>query len=111
MRFTELSAALLLAPLVAAHSSGHVPKIVGSGSKDIGKLKSRNILDGRTARAAGPEQVLSKRQGGADGRCGADHGNASCAEGYCCSTAGYCGQGGKNSDYLVDARNMLTSPV
>lgn len=96
MRFTEFSAALLLAPLAVAHSSGHMPKIVGSGSRDVGKLKSRNLLDDRAARVAGPEYALSRRQGGvADGRCGADHGNASCAEGYCCSIAGYCGKGRK----------------
>ncbi|RAR11499.1 carbohydrate esterase family 4 protein [Stemphylium lycopersici] len=92
MRFAELSAALLVAPLVAAHAGGHVPKIVGAGSKDLGRLRSRNILNGRNIDGA-PEQHLNKRQGGADGRCGPVANGATCAEGYCCSTAGYCGQG------------------
>ena len=108
MRFTKLSAALLVAPLVAAHAGGHIPKIVGAGFKDLGRLRSRNILNGRNVEGA-PEQHLNKRQGGADGRCGPVANGATCAEGYCCSTAGYCGQGRKTSIYPVDVSGMLTS--
>lgn len=111
MRFIEFSAALLLVPLVTAHSGGHIPKIVALGSKDIGKPKSRNVLESRAARVAGPEQALDRRQGGANGRCGADHDNASCDEGYCCSVAGWCGKGRKYYEYLVEVSELLTTPV
>ncbi|KAL6172731.1 hypothetical protein ACJQWK_01879 [Exserohilum turcicum] len=97
MRFIGVSIALLLAPPVAAHSDGHIPKIYGLGSSDIAKLKARNILDSHF-RLHGPSQPLTNRQGGANGRCGPDHGRASCAEGYCCSPSGYCGKG---SDYCA----------
>ncbi|CAI9631283.1 unnamed protein product [Alternaria burnsii] len=95
MRFSGLYAAGLIAPLVAAHGDFPVPKIVGLGPRDAGKLRARNILGGHATHAhvAGPEHRLKARQGGADGRCGPENGGASCAEGYCCSVAGYCGQG------------------
>ncbi|KAI4687419.1 hypothetical protein J4E81_008270 [Alternaria sp. BMP 2799] len=94
MRYTGLYAAALVAPLVAAHSDFPVPKIVGLGPREIGQLRSRNILGGHAAHVAGPNLRLTARQGGIDGRCGPNNGGASCAEGYCCSVEGYCGQGG-----------------
>lgn len=97
MRFSEIFSIALIAPLIAAHGEHHAaPRIVGLQRNDIGMMKSRNILGGHAARAANPEESmqLKARQGGnAEGRCGADNGCASCAEGYCCSIAGYCGQG------------------
>ena len=97
MRYSGLYAAALVAPLVAAHGGGDfpVPKIVGLGPREIGQLRSRNILGGHAAHVAGPNLRLTARQGGIDGRCGPNNGGASCAEGYCCSVEGYCGQGGK----------------
>jgi hypothetical protein len=102
MHIAGLSAALLVAPLVAAHGGiPGAPKIFGLGVRDIGKLKSRNILHGHVAHVARPEQRLSARQGGADGRCGPSNGCAVCAEGYCCSPSGWCGKGGRRlkTDY------------
>ena len=109
MRFSGLCAAGLIAPLVAAHSDFPVPKIVGLGPRDAGKLRARNILGGHAAHAhvAGPEHRLTARQGGADGRCGPSNGGASCAEGYCCSVEGYCGQGSKSFAYNCLERKML----
>ncbi|KAF1831063.1 glycoside hydrolase/deacetylase [Decorospora gaudefroyi] len=109
MLFTGLFVASLVAPIckVAAHGDLHgAPKIFGLGPRDVGKLKSRNILGGHAV-VARPQQGarLSARQGGADGRCGPEFGCASCAEGYCCSGAGYCGQGAdycKAPDCLLD---------
>jgi hypothetical protein len=98
MRFIGISAALLVAPIVAAHGGlPGLPKIIGLGSSDIAKLKSRNILGGHAAHVARPEQRLSARQGGADGQCGPNTavGCAVCDEGYCCSPTGWCGKGSK----------------
>ena len=94
MRYTGLYAAALVAPLVAAHGGGDfpVPKIVGLGPREIGQLRSRNILGGHAAHVAGPSLRLTARQGGIDGRCGPNNGGASCAEGYC-------GQGGRVFGY------------
>jgi hypothetical protein len=95
MRFTGLYAAALVAPLVAAHGDFPVPKIVGLGPREIGQLRGRNILGGQAVHVAGHKSRLAARQGGIDGRCGPNNGGASCAEGYCCSVEGYCGQGGE----------------
>ncbi|KAF1944874.1 glycoside hydrolase/deacetylase [Clathrospora elynae] len=102
MRLSEIFAASLVAPLVAAHSNiPGAPKIFGLSQHDFGKLKSRNILGGHnTPHVTRPRQgpQLNARQGGVDGRCGPDHGCASCAESYCCSPSGWCGQG---ADYCA----------
>ncbi|KAF2266832.1 glycoside hydrolase/deacetylase, partial [Lojkania enalia] len=94
MRFSEVFAASLVAPLVAAHSGvPGAPKMFGLGPNPIAKLKSRNVFDRpiHSNIQAGPR--LQGRQGGVDGQCGAAVGGASCAAGYCCSAAGWCGQG------------------
>ncbi|CAA9963626.1 chitin binding protein [Pyrenophora teres f. maculata] len=95
MRFTAFHAAALAVPLVAAHGHGdyHSPRIMGQETNDIGKLRNRPIMDARAARIVPHKNLLQARQGGAAGRCGPDHGNASCDEGYCCSPAGWCGKG------------------
>ncbi|KAF2120461.1 hypothetical protein BDV96DRAFT_266726 [Lophiotrema nucula] len=90
MRFSEVLAASLVAPLVAAHGDhgAGIPKLFGLNP---GQLKSRNIFDGpvRSNVQAGPR--LQARQGGVDGQCGSAASGASCAAGYCCSSAGWCG--------------------
>ncbi|KAF2255788.1 carbohydrate esterase family 4 protein [Trematosphaeria pertusa] len=96
MRFSEILAAssLVAAPLVAAHGDvPHAPKIWGLGPNPMQKLKGRNFAGPAARRAALPQHApqLNKRQGGADGRCGPEGGGASCDEGYCCSSAGWCG--------------------
>lgn len=95
MRFSELLAASLAAPLAAAHGGiPGVPKIWGLPARDVGRLKSRSIYGGHAEHAVVQGPQLHARQGGnAQGRCGPDGGGASCAAGYCCSGAGYCGQG------------------
>jgi hypothetical protein len=94
MRLSEILAASLVAPLVAAHAGiPGVPKIFGLPPKDIAALKSRNIFGGHHARSAYPAHGsrLQARQGGnADGRCGKEFGCATCDEGYCCSSGGWC---------------------
>ncbi|KAF2182165.1 carbohydrate esterase family 4 protein [Zopfia rhizophila CBS 207.26] len=95
MRFTEILAASLVAPLVAAHGDEipHMPKIFGRNP--IEGLRTRNAFQGHTARDVQPQQgsSLKPRQGGVDGQCGPSVGGARCASGYCCSAAGWCGQG------------------
>jgi hypothetical protein len=110
MLFLGLSAALLVAPIVAAHGDlPGVPKIIGLGLEDMGKLKSRNILGGHASRADRHKQRLSVRQeGGVDGRCGPDNGCGVCAQGYCCSPEGWCGQGRKKHYERSFMRNILT---
>ena len=93
MRLSNILTASLLAPLVVAHGDiPGAPKIFGLAPNDVAALKSRSILGGRAARAArsAHSSKLQARQGGLDGRCGKDFGCATCAEGYCCSSAGYC---------------------
>jgi hypothetical protein len=95
MRVYEVLTASLVAPLVAAHGGvPGTPKIFGLGHNGIAELKTRNILGGHAHRAAQHEHgSLHARQGGADGRCGKDFGCATCEEGYCCSSGGWCGKG------------------
>lgn len=88
MRFSEIAAAALVAPLVAAHGGDipGAPKVFGLPKE----LKARGPFAARAARhVAQPKQgpQLFARQGGVDGRCGPDFNGASCAEGYCCSGA------------------------
>lgn len=101
MRFSEIFAASLVAPLVAAHGGiPGAPKIFGLGQRDIGKLKSRDILGGHAAQIGGPNagaQLRARQGGDADHRCGPTAGEASCAEGYCCSASGYCGPVGDSA--------------
>ncbi|KAH7064378.1 hypothetical protein BKA63DRAFT_427426 [Paraphoma chrysanthemicola] len=101
MRLSTILAASLAAPLAAAHGSiPGAPKIFGLGDANaIAALKSRNFYGAHAARAAGSSHgsQLQARQGGdSNGRCGPNYGCATCAEGYCCSSGGWCGQG---SDY------------
>ncbi|KAF2866825.1 chitin binding protein [Massariosphaeria phaeospora] len=96
MRFSEIIAASLVAPLVAAHGD-HIPgapKIFGLGPNPIQKLKGRAPLGGLAEHHAahhGPQ--LHARQGGDGGRCGPAANGAKCADTYCCSSAGWCGIG------------------
>jgi hypothetical protein len=86
MRFSNVIAASLVVPFVAAHGGVHVPKIVGLGGSKVANFKSRNV-HGHATRAMRTKQgaKLNARQGGVDGRCGPEGAGASCDEGYCCS--------------------------
>ncbi|KAI4661115.1 uncharacterized protein J4E79_004925 [Alternaria viburni] len=87
MRFSQVAAASLVAPLVAAHGMEGMPRIVGLPRQ----LRASNPLAGYSgghAAEAGP--VIRPRQS-TDGRCGPDGGNQKCADNECCSSAGYCG--------------------
>jgi len=90
MHFSNVLAAAIVAPLVAAHGGiPGAPKIFGLPED----LKARAPTAARVLRHA-PEPkrgLLETRQGGQNGRCGPSFGGASCASGYCCSGAGYCG--------------------
>ncbi|KAF1919278.1 hypothetical protein BDU57DRAFT_527326 [Ampelomyces quisqualis] len=96
MRVSNILNALLVAPLVAAHSGvPGAPRIFGMAPNDIAAFKTRRTFGRHAARHAHSlhNSPLRARQGGADGRCGKNFGCATCAEGYCCSSSGYCGQG------------------
>ncbi|CAG5156679.1 uncharacterized protein ALTATR162_LOCUS4476 [Alternaria atra] len=87
MRFTQVAAASLVAPLVAAHGMEGMPRIVGMPRQ----LRASNPFAGFQDRhSAHPEPVIRPRQS-ADGRCGPDGNNQKCADNECCSSAGYCG--------------------
>ncbi|KAH3965203.1 hypothetical protein HBI56_196630 [Parastagonospora nodorum] len=90
MRFSKIFAASLVAPLVAAHGDIQgAPKLFG-----MKNLRARNPFAGHShvGHAAGSQ--LQARQGGdVEGRCGPEVGGISCEDGFCCSTAGYCGVG------------------
>lgn len=85
MRYTNVLAAALVAPLVAAHGSETpgAPKIFG-----LPKNLRRYPPVAQAVRSAAESQEarsLEARQGGQNGRCGPSFGGASCAAGYCCS--------------------------
>ncbi|KAI4610542.1 uncharacterized protein J4E87_010796 [Alternaria ethzedia] len=83
MRFSQVAAASLVAPLVAAHGMEGMPRIVGLPRQ----LRASNPLAGYSgghAAEAGP--VIRPRQS-TDGRCGPDGGNQKCADNECCSSA------------------------
>lgn len=89
MRFSDIIATSLVAPLVAAHGDhlAGMPKVFGLGNGAA--LKARN-MDRNSRRVATPKvarPLLNKRQGGVDGQCGPAVGGASCDPGYCCSGA------------------------
>ena len=109
MHFASVLTASLVVPLIAAHGNGHfhaAPKIIGLPRSNIGGLKNRNILGGHEAQNVSPRRgskLVSRQAGGdAEGRCGKDFGCATCNPGYCCSTAGYCGNG---SEYVQCAKS------
>ncbi|OAL47099.1 glycoside hydrolase/deacetylase [Pyrenochaeta sp. DS3sAY3a] len=89
MHISNVLAAVVVAPLVAAH--GGIP-----GAPSVFGLP-RELRDGLPVKArtlrhvSEPKGGLETRQGGQNGRCGPSFGGASCAAGYCCSGAGYCG--------------------
>lgn len=98
MRFSDVFAASLVVPLIAAHGADEFhapPKIIGLPSNAIGALRTRNVFGGHEARVARPNQskkLVARQAGGnAEGRCGKDFGCATCNEGFCCSLEGYCG--------------------
>jgi hypothetical protein len=86
MHFSNVLAAAVVAPLVAAHGGiPGAPRIFGLPED----LKARAPTAARVLRHA-PETkrgLLETRQGGQNGRCGPSFGGASCASGYCCSGA------------------------
>jgi hypothetical protein len=85
MRFSEVLAASLVAPLVAAHGGVQgAPKLFGLPND----VKIRNPTP-RAARAAaqGPHHLITRQGGNSENRCGPEAGNAVCAAGYCCSGA------------------------
>jgi len=92
MRFSDITTAALVAPLVAAHGGvPGAPKVFGL-PRDL-QADFKAPVTARTLRH--PVQarggLLETRQGGQNGRCGPSFGNAKCASGYCCSGSGYCG--------------------
>lgn len=92
MRFAEVLAASSVASLVAAHGGIQgAPKLFGLPG-DI-KIRTPSPRAARAAAAGvqGPHHLLARQGGDASNRCGPDFGDAVCAEGYCCSGAGYCG--------------------
>lgn len=91
MYFSSIIAATVAAaPVVTAHGGVQgMPKIFGMGA---GALKARDIGFAARRSAAPPHpHKVNKRQGGVDGQCGPAAGGATCAQGYCCSPAGWCG--------------------
>jgi hypothetical protein len=83
MRFSEVVAASLVAPLVAAHGMEGMPSIVGLPRQ----LRASNPFAGyRGGRAAHAGPVIRPRQS-TDGRCGPAGGNQNCADNECCSSA------------------------
>lgn len=84
MRFSDVFAASLLAPLATAHEEiPGTPKLFG-----LKHLRARNPWAGHAHVGHGARSQLQARQGGnGEGRCGADGGGASCASGFCCSVA------------------------
>ncbi|KAH7095484.1 hypothetical protein FB567DRAFT_460408 [Paraphoma chrysanthemicola] len=89
MRFSEVLAASLVAPLVAAHGDiPGAPKFFGMPKN----LRARHPVAGHQNVGHQTSPRLQARQGGdANNMCGPQGGGASCAAGYCCSGAGYCG--------------------
>lgn len=84
MRFSGFVAASLAAtPFVAAHGDAGIPKIFGMPKH----LKTREFLTGQkhVGTPARSPRLQSRQGGNAEGRCGANFGQASCAAGYCCS--------------------------
>lgn len=84
---TAVAAVAAIAPLVGAHDTHGLPKIVGLNPKD---LKARDLLAGLGARFAeaheyAKEAAPVKRQDTLE--CGASVGK-SCAAGQCCSQSG-----------------------
>ncbi|CAI6340074.1 unnamed protein product [Periconia digitata] len=105
MRFsTTLATAAAVAPFVSAHGDAPMmPSIVGLNMRD---LKTRDMMSTLRARAVEiaaleKEEIQAatakrhqnvKRQGNTNGQCGGSFGK--CAEGYCCSGSGWCGNTG-----------------
>jgi hypothetical protein len=86
MRFSEIFAVGVVAPLVAAHGGiAGAPKVFGL-PRDL-EADFKPPVAARVLRhPAEPRgDLLETRQGGQNGRCGPSFGNAKCAEGYCCS--------------------------
>ena len=122
MRFsTALVTVAAVAPFVTAHDHDEprLPKISGLNMRD---LKTRDFLSSLRARAAAVAAEVSrdvqtaheervenvKRQGGDDqNMCGP--GKPSCAEGYCCSEAGYCGTTRVSERVLSNTNGHLSS--
>ncbi|KAL1791788.1 hypothetical protein ACET3X_009539 [Alternaria dauci] len=87
MRFNQVAAASLVAPLVAAHGLEGMPRIMGMPRQ----LRASNPFAGfKDHHIAHPDPVIRPRQS-ADGRCGPEGNNQICADNECCSSAGYCG--------------------
>jgi hypothetical protein len=100
MHFSNILAASLVAPLVAAHGDiPGLPKVFGL-PRDL-EMEAKAVAARRVLRHPTEERrdMLETRQGGQDGRCGPKFEGASCAAGYCCSgevcwiVMGTCGTG------------------
>jgi hypothetical protein len=86
MRFSEIFAVGVVAPLVAAHGGvPGAPKMFGL-PRDL-EADFKPPVAARTLRhpAQPRANMLETRQGGQNGRCGPSFANAKCAAGYCCS--------------------------
>jgi hypothetical protein len=86
MHFSNVLAASLVAPLVAAHGGiPGAPKLFGLPNE----LRARAPTAARVLRhASEPKRgLLETRQGGQNGRCGPSFGGAKCDAGFCCSGA------------------------
>jgi hypothetical protein len=88
MRFAEVFAVGVVAPLVAAHGGiPGAPKIFGLPRDLQDDLKAPVAARVLRHPAEPRGGLLETRQGGQNGRCGPSFGNAKCAAGYCCSGA------------------------
>lgn len=86
MRFSDITTAALVAPLVAAHGGiPGAPKVFGL-PRDL-QADFKAPITARTLRHPAQPRggLLETRQGGQNGRCGPSFSNAKCASGYCCS--------------------------
>jgi hypothetical protein len=85
MLFSDIFAASLVVPLVAAHGAEiqGAPKFFGMPKS----LRSRNLFSGhRNVGHVAGHQLQARQGGNAENRCGTQGGGASCAAGFCCSS-------------------------
>jgi hypothetical protein len=84
MRYSEIIAASLVVPLVAAHGIEGAPSVFGLPKH----LRASNPLAGFQARqAAHPVRAIGPRQAAGPERCGPEFGNQVCGGNDCCSPA------------------------
>lgn len=95
MRFSEaLIASSVVIPFASAHGGRGMPKIWGMGP-DVKREAFGPVAPRHASSGSLMANSFSKRQDTTNtntgGPCGPTAGGASCAEGYCCSPSGWCG--------------------